>query len=142
MRSRGALTTVSNVYGSPMSDALTGRDLLTAIVDMREQNRPSKWIARSTGVSPRDINAILRVAGYKSRDVHDLDKYDRLELMIYEGASHTEIARTLGMDHRTIQIWFPDTQWKTGGGGWAAEIKKVEEKLRRMDRFGNVRRKD
>lgn len=126
-----------------MGNELKGRELLTGIIDMHERdNRPTSWIARSTGVDVRDINAVLKVAGFRSHDVHDLDKYDRMDYMIHDGVSHTEIARTLGCDHRTIQRWWPGTQWAIGGGGEAARVRQVEEKLRRMDRFGTVRRKD
>lgn len=127
-----------------MTPELTGRDLLNAVVDMWEQNRPTKWIARSTGVATADVATILRAAGLKPRDVNyrTLEKYDRMESMILDGASHSEIARTLKCDHRTIKTWFPGTEWSAGG--WAdtgaAMIREVNRKLRAMDDFGYTRK--
>lgn len=123
-----------------MNKVLEGRDLLTAIVDMAQRdNRPTSWIARSTGVDVRDINAVLRVAGLKSHDVHDLAKYDKLEYLVQDGVSHSEISRTLKMDHRTITRWFPGTQWDVGG--WAEQgglIRELRRKQGEFERTGKI----
>lgn len=123
-----------------MSKDLEGRELLTAIVDMAEQNRPVKWIARSTGLTARDINGVLKVAGTPAHDVHDLTKYDRMEHMVQEGYSHSEIVKTLGGDHRTITRWFPGTQW--AAGGWADAgglIRELARKQREFERTGTIK---
>lgn len=123
-----------------MSNDFEGRDLLTAIVDMAEQNRPVKWIARSTGVDPRDINAVLKVAGVDGHDVHSLEKYDRIEYMVQEGYSHREIVKTLGGDHRTINRWFPGTQWKVGTSEESALIRSLNKQFRELERTGKIQR--
>lgn len=125
-----------------MTEGLEGRDLLTGIIDMHERdNRPTSWIARSTGIEVRDINTVLKVAGFRSRDVHDLSKYDRMEYMIHDGVSHSEIAKTLRMDHRTITRWFPGTQWSAGG--WADQgglIRELKRKQSEWERSGRIQR--
>jgi hypothetical protein len=135
-----------------MSKELEGRELLTAIVDMAEQNRPIKWIARSTGVKPLDIKVILKAAGVSSHDVHDLEKYDRMEYMIQDGASHGEICRTLKTDAKTVNRWFPGTAWDTGGwqdqGGLIRELMRQQREFERTGKIqdnrdaGFNRRKD
>lgn len=118
---------------------LEGRDLLTAIVDMFEQNRPTKWISRSTGVEPRYVNAVLHVAGYKSKDVHDLDRYDRAERMIHDGYSHKEIARTIHCDHRFLTTWFPGTQWPVGGAAeFGGLIRELNRRRVEFERTGKI----
>lgn len=113
--------------------AFEGRDLLTAVVDMHEAGRPVKWISRSTGADPRGINWVLKVAGYRSRDVHDLSLYDRAEYLLNDGASHGEIIRTLKTSSQFLNRWFPGSAWETGGwadlGGLVRELKRQEREF-------------
>lgn len=135
-----------------MSDELSGRDLLTAIVDMHEAGRPVKWIERSTGVSPRDINAVLKVAGFRSRDVHSLEVYDQAEYLLNDGASHGEIIRTLKTSSQFLNRWFPGSAWATGGwadfGGLIRELNRQRTEFEQTGKIqsnrdaGFVRRRD
>lgn len=122
-----------------MSNELEGRDLLTAVVDMHEQGRPVKWISRSTGLKPTAVNVILKAAGFKSRDVTDLGKYDRMENFVLDGVSHSEIARTLHTDHRTIERWFPGTGWTSGGwGDFGGLMRELHRKQTEFERSGRI----
>lgn len=123
---------------------LKGRDLLTAIVDMHERdNRPVKWISRSTGVDARGINWVLKVAGFRSHDVHDLAKYDRMEYLVQDGVSHSEIVRTLKCDRKTIERWFPGSAWTAGGwaeyGGLIRELNRQRSEFERHGKIGRNR---
>ena len=95
-----------------------------------------------TGFSVDDAVVMLEWAGYTVKPPSRHPKHKEIEALVRQGASLNEIRKTTGADPRTVKRYFPEAGWDVGGGGWAAEIKKVEEKLRRMDRFGNVRRKD
>lgn len=122
-----------------MSNELEGRDLLVAIADMFDQNRPTKWISRSTGVEARYVNAVIHVLGHKSKDVHSLSRYDRAEQMIQDGYSHSEIARTLKCDHRFLTTWFPGSQWPVGGHAeFGGLIRELERQRREFERSGKI----
>lgn len=100
---------------------------------MHEAGRPVKWISRSTGVDARGINWVLKVAGYRSRDVHNLEAYDKAEYLINDGASHGEVIRTLKTSSQFLNRWFPGTAWDTGGwqhsGGMVRELKRQQREF-------------
>lgn len=122
-----------------MSNEFEGRDLLTAIVDMHEQNRPLRWIARATGVATRDIKTVLQVAGFTSRDVRDLNMYDRAEWLIQDGASFNEVTRTLHCDAAFLRKWFPGQSWQAGGWGeQGGLIRELMRKQREFERTGKI----
>lgn len=45
------------------------------------------------------------------------DERRRAETMLEDGASYSEVARTIGRSRETIRKWFPGSSvWKVGGG--------------------------
>lgn len=67
------------------------------------------------------------------------EKYREIGRMVAEGASLNEILRSTGSDPRTVKKYFPNAGWSVGGAGKAAEAKRVNGELRRMDKHGFVR---
>ena len=82
---------------------------------------------------------MLKVAGYRSRDVNNLETYDRAEYLINDGASHGEIIRTLNTSYQFLHRWFPGTAWASGG--WADSgglLRELKRKQREFDRTGKI----
>lgn len=74
-------------------------------------------------------------AGWKGSE----ERWLRLEALVESGASLNEIRRTLGTDPRTVRKWFPDYRpFPVGGAGVAAEIRKVNQDLKRLDDTGRM----
>lgn len=82
--------------------------VIDRIIYHRRQNRPTKWIARATGVRIADIRVVLRLAGLPSKDCNDLEQYDRVEELVRAGAPFSEIRKITGMDWHRVTAWFPD----------------------------------
>lgn len=90
--------------------------ILVRVVSWRELNKPVAWIARREGLDARDVRTLLRIAGdpdWMKTEV-SLDKYDRMEYLVSQGASLTDIMRTLRVAHATVKRWFPDAGWMAG----------------------------
>ncbi len=88
---------------------------LHRIVAAYEQNRPRSWIARAEGVSVSDVTTVLRVAGVEAiPDRITLDRYDMMEYLVNQGASLSEIHRTIKADSRTVKRWFPHAGYRLG----------------------------
>lgn len=120
---------------------MTPRERLEFVIEAWESNRPTQWIARSLGQKPEEIAHVLRVAGLKPRNFRGtLARYDQMESLVLDGASQSEIVRTLGGDNRTVTKWFPQASW--GTGGWARTganlVRELNQELRRIDKHGNV----
>lgn len=90
--------------------------LLVRVVSWREKKRPVNWIAREEGLDTEDVRAILRIAGDPSWNATEirLDKYDRIEYLVGQRASMTDIMRSTGADSRTIKKWFDYSGWQRG----------------------------
>lgn len=91
-------------------------EILVRIVSWRQRNKPVEWIAREEGVDVKDVRVLLRIAGdphWRNQEIA-LDKYDRIEYLVSQRASLSEIVRTTGSDNRTIKRWFPDAGWAPG----------------------------
>lgn len=110
------------------------------IIAWAKEPRPVKWIARETGFPVSDIQTVLRVAGTPAgRERIDLSKYDAIESLVEQGASHHEIMRTLGCDNRTITRWFPNYKpFEQGNTPESQAIRQVNQDLRRLDDFGRL----
>ena len=64
----------------------------------------------------------------------------KLKNLMEDGVSLNEIERTLGCSPKTVRKHFPDYRpFPPGGGGEAAEIKKANAMLRRIDDNGRLR---
>lgn len=119
--------------------AFEGRDLLTAVVDMHEQNRPLRWISRATSVPTRDLKVILQTAGYTPRDVRNLQMYDKAEWLIQDGASFNEVARTIHCDQAFLRKWFPGQSWPaTGDAEFGGLVRELMRKQREWERTGKI----
>lgn len=67
------------------------------------------------------------------------ERWQALQELVKSGVSLNEIRRTLGVDHRTVKRHFPEYQaFPVGGAGEAAEIRKANEKLRKIIRTGKA----
>lgn len=126
-----------------MTEGLEGRDLLTGIIDMVEQNRPLRWISRATAVPTRDLKVIIRAAGYEAHDVRDLHMYDKAEWLIQDGASFNEVCRTIHCDPGFLRRWFPGQSWTAGGwneqGGLMRELMRKQKEFERTGKIQNNR---
>lgn len=71
-------------------------------------------------------------------DKLDPERFRLMGEMVASGSSISEITRTLKMDHRTVKRHFPHAGWPRGGAGKAAEAKRINEQLRKMDGHGNI----
>ena len=70
----------------------------------------------------------------------DPERYALIRSLVESRASLTEIRKTTGCDYRTVKRHFPEYEpWPVGGGGEAAEIKKANAMLRRIDDNGRLR---
>ena len=121
---------------------MTPQERLDFVVSSWEEHRPTQWIARELDREPEEIAHVLRVAGLKPRNFRgDLTRYDQMDAFIADGMSHSEIARTLNCDPRTLQTWFPGTAWESGG--WArtaaSHVREANAMLRRIDDNGRLR---
>lgn len=120
---------------------MTPRERLELVIEAWEDNRPTEWIARSLGRKPEEIAHVLRVAGLKPRNFRGgLARYDQMDAFVQDGMSHSEIARTLKCDHRTLETWFPGTGWPSGGWAHTAAqlIRQANQDLNRIDGHGNL----
>lgn len=55
---------------------------------------------------------------------HDPALVERARRLLADGASRREVARTLGVHHKTIGRWFPDSGWsRREAGEWTAFIR-------------------
>lgn len=107
--------------------------ILVRVVSWRRRNKPVAWIARKEGLDARDVRTLLRIAGdpdWMKTEV-SLDKYDQMEYLVLQGASLSDIMRTLGVAHATIKRWFPDAGWMAG----SQERKDALEMGRKMTRL-------
>lgn len=87
---------------------------LYRIVAHHENRRPRAWIAREEGITASQVTAVLKVAGYDPRDKMPLDTYDMIDYLVGQGASLSEIGRTVGADSRTVKKWFPHSAQRLG----------------------------
>lgn len=46
---------------------------------------------------------------------HRVAEYDRARDLIEDGASYGEVARTVGVEPKTVRSWFPGRGWESGG---------------------------
>jgi hypothetical protein len=110
------------------------------VIKWRIAHKPVGWIARELGITLRDVNTILRLAGspVKGSEI-SAERYDELQAFVEQGVSISEIMRTTGCDSRTIARWFPGyAPFPVGGGGEASIIRQVNQELRRIDKHGNL----
>lgn len=110
------------------------------IIAWAKEPRPVKWIARETGFTAPEILTVLKVAGSPAgRERIDLSKYDAIESLVEQGASHHEIMRTVGCDNRTITRWFPNYKpFEQGNTPESQAIRQVNQDLERLDKHGNL----
>lgn len=111
--------------------------ILLRVVEWRRLNKPLAWIARQEGLDVKDVRAVLRIAGdptIKARGTEiSLDKYDRIEYLVNQNTSITEIMRTTGAQHATIKRWFPNAGWKKGSKEWK-ESAALARKMRELEK--------
>ena len=91
------------------------------------------------GFSVDDAVVMLEWAGYTVKPPSQHPKHREIEALVRQGASLNEIRKTTGADPRTVKRYFPEAGWDVGGGGEAAEIKKANAMLRRIDDNGRLR---
>lgn len=74
----------------------------------------------------------------RGRTLRELDpeKWRRLELMVEDGVSVTEIARSLKMSHKTVTKYFPDAAWKHGGEEHLTAV-RTSRMMREIEERGN-----
>lgn len=105
---------------------MQGLELLKAVWDHRQNNRPRNWIAREVNVPYEDVCAVLRAAGDTTRDSKlTLERYDALCAAVEDEWSLSEIRKTLGFDHRTVHRWFPD--YNPNPQGFSAHSRMVRK---------------
>lgn len=105
---------------------MQGLELLAAVWEHRQNNRPRHWIARELGVDYDGVCAVLRLAGDTKRErPMRLDRYDALCRAVEDGWSLSEIRKTLSFDYRTVRRWFPD--YNPNPQGFSAHSRMVRK---------------
>lgn len=111
--------------------ALT-REQVEEIYELYDLHLPRTWVAWTLNISTKKVNAALRLVGVQtSRTEIPAEKYVRLAQMVNEETPMMEIMRTLHMDRRTIQRYFPDYKpLPVGHSETAATIREANKVLR------------
>lgn len=77
--------------------------------------------------------------GTVGRLPRDHERWHQFTGMVCAGASRNEIRRTMGLDHRTIDMYLEDYDvHPVGGGGEAAVIRETNRRLREFERRGKI----
>lgn len=109
------------------------RETINRILDLREVPRPAAWISREVGVDEKSVRALLRLTGDVANRELPLDKYDKLEYLVKDEASISEIIKTYGFQYATIKRWFPDAGLKRGSEEWKQSV-SLARKMRELEK--------
>ena len=64
---------------------------------------------------------------------HPTEIRERALALLQDGASYTEVGRTLGVKHSTVSGWWPGYGWtQRQGGSYGGMVKAMNEKMRRV----------
>lgn len=71
----------------------------------------------------------------KSLPRRDPEVFRRIEALVHDGASQSEISRTTGVGIQTVSYWFPESGWGQGGSVRGSEVRKANQMMKEMRDF-------